>query len=117
MVIETKMKIYLFILMVVLFSCGGHTKIKYHEVTKQELHNICGSDLGCASIKNLYYEIDCDVYMLPEDQYISMDCYNAVHEHELKHCYKFHWHPPGPTPDIVSVCLTSQPIYTFEIGK
>ena len=117
------MKFICFTIALFLISCGGHTKVKYHVVpTRAELHNVCldaseGLE-GCAKTEDdLNIEVICDVYMMPVELYPSQECYNAVLEHERKHCYKFHWHPPGPTPDIVSVCLTSQPTYTFEIGK
>jgi hypothetical protein len=88
------MKIIIALLFVALIGCGNHTKVKYHEVSPQELASMSGSDtvLGMAKWKDLEFVVYCDIYIMPADIYETQTCYDAVVKHELRHCYEFHFH-------------------------
>ena len=87
------MRLLCLIVVILLVSCGNHTKVEFHEVDQQTLNSIAGGDVnGFAKWKDYGFVVYCDIYLMPIMEYKTAQCYDAVVKHELRHCYEFKYH-------------------------
>ena len=92
----------LLIALIIAAGCGPHTEITWHENTPQEELN---ARTGCAAygVAEWKYvgvpiadmKVQCDIWLLPYDLYPSDACYQAVVNHEKRHCYEGNFHAQG----------------------
>jgi hypothetical protein len=84
-----------------LAACGNHTKIKYHEVSRAELVELTGSPdpYGMAVRKDMEYVVYCDIYLMPQYEYIRPACFTATDRHEVRHCYEGQYHTTDTTDE------------------
>lgn len=101
----TKLRYLLIILAVLLSSCGS---MDWHVVDYPTLMQLAGNPdhpmLGWTHWDN---HGGCDVYLLPEYQYPSNACYQAVVDHEERHCIEHAFHPLGK--GYITECSDFQP--------
>ena len=81
---------------IILMGCWGDT-ISFIEISRQEMDQRFGSQyIGYATWGNDEFGFQhCKVYMMPLDEYPSDQCYDAVLNHELRHCDEGNFHAPG----------------------
>jgi hypothetical protein len=84
----------IFLIIIFLFGCGSHTKIEYHEVSREKIIELSNSvySVGWSEWEDYEAVVYCDIYLLPKEQYIDDTCYNDVVSHERRHCYEFDYH-------------------------
>ena len=68
----------------------GSRVVTFHTVDREYLYKIAGAtdSNGYAS----WDAFDCDIYLMPQDEYVSLDQYDCVVNHELRHCAEGHFH-------------------------
>ena len=84
------MKYLSVIILTLAFSCGPHTKIEYHLDTpmpKLQQMNDGYEAWGFTTTYDMGYVVYCDIYLAPMSVYKTQSCFQAIVDHELKHCY------------------------------
>lgn len=109
------MKKLLLLIVIFIISCGymESMDIDIHYISREEMTERFGSVLGYAIWEN-ETPIDgkqCDIYLMDslEDYYNSEDCYEAVYDHEMRHCHEGKWH--GDETYMEPACEEAKEIY------
>ena len=102
----------LFALSIVLLcaGCGPHVEISYvYNAPPEQLEKMAGYPvLGYAhydrGYEDLFLKVHCTIRLVPFDLFVTDACYQAVLEHERKHCYEGEFHPNTPEGSAVPEC-------------
>ena len=90
------------ILSLLALALAGCGQVEYHLATANSLEKMAGYPVDGYSRWTVWG--DCDIYLLPRDQYPSEECYQAVLRHEKEHCWKGNFHPDTPEGSYLLEC-------------
>lgn len=96
-----KRKLIIILASTLLSSCGG-SGIYVHEETPIEfIHELEGNSTSLAYAiwdEDMFGNESCDIYLPPKqwtNETYGPACYDALYQHELKHCYDGAYHEDG----------------------
>lgn len=84
------MKLLAALIVSLLIGCGNGVFVTVHEISATEMQNRFGDVWGEAVWNGLWNE--CDIYLMPVDEYQSEQHYLETRGHEDRHCFEGHWH-------------------------
>jgi uncharacterized membrane protein len=87
-------------------GCGALYDIDYHwDVDPDWLEQQVGYPvLGYTT----WTPFTCDIYIAPAEMFSSDECFDAVIEHEERHCIDGNFHPNTPEGSLVKECVDLQ---------